>query len=315
MISYHNYPISHFCWLSSSYNDQQQGLVKDFYEPESLAELTELCRQLYKEDNEFLVIGHTSNLYFTPNCRINTVVSTRKCNSFEINDNSIWCECGVSVMKLSKMMCLRGIAGFEGLVDLPGTVASSIYGNSSAFYCSINERLIECEVLLQDGSIMKLTKEQLQLSDRDSALKRGTINGVILSAMLKKEISSSEQLCQTAKLNSKMRSDSLPGPAHNLGSIFRNDRKRTLLGTAIQAITKLYSIILKKENKYSSEEIRKKRLKLSMLLLGARDLEPYVFSWNLYIWKDYNAHNMFQKFVKKHNKIYKNSSLEIEVIE
>lgn len=314
MINKHGLHISQVSWLSSSYDRRNgDGIINTFYEPESLDELKCLCQDLYAQRKDFLVIGHTSNMYFTPGCELETVVSTRKCTKYEIQDDFIYCECGVHVMKLSQQMCEAGVAGFDGLVDLPGTVASSIYGNSSAFGCSINDLLVKCEILLSDGSIKEFSPRDLELGMRSSALKRGEIKGVVLSALLKKVRGDREILCENARNNRQMRNDSLPGPAYNLGSVFRYSDKRTIFGEAIHVITKVYSVFLKIRHD-SPEQIRKKRLYLSMALVGARDLKPYVFSWNLYMWTDTNAHKLFPKFIKKHNLLYKNDSLEIEII-
>jgi UDP-N-acetylmuramate dehydrogenase len=113
-----------------------------FYEPESKEELTSLCRDLYKRKEDFLIIGHTSNIYFTPDYHANIIVSTRKVKDINISDDSINVDCGVSVRSLSRRMVDLGIKGFYGLIDLPGTVGAAVYGNASCFNCSITKLLI-----------------------------------------------------------------------------------------------------------------------------------------------------------------------------
>lgn len=306
--------ISQISWLSLSYDKKDSsGIINTFYEPESIEELKNLCQNLYAQKKDFLVIGHTSNLYFAPDCMVDIVVSTRRCTRYEMRDDSIYCECGVHVMKLSQQMCEEGVAGFDGLIDLPGTVASSIYGNSSAFGCSINSLLIKCEILLSDGTVKEFFPEDLKFTTRASALKNGEIKGVILSAVLRKTMGDEKTLCESARINRQMRKDALPGPAYNLGSIFRYSDKRTLVGNFVKYATKIYATVLKYMH-YSQDDIQKKRLHFSIVLMGARELEPYIYGWNLYMWKDVAAHKFFPIFLKKHNKIFKNDSLEIEII-
>ena len=54
---------------------------------------------------------------------------------------------GVTVPEMIK----AGYVGFEGLTDLPGTIAGAVYGNSGCRHCSINELVTDIELLTDDG--------------------------------------------------------------------------------------------------------------------------------------------------------------------
>lgn len=173
MIIHEDVPIYSICWLSHA----KGGMIGTFYEPETKQELVDLCRSLFMSGQKFDIIGHTSNTYYMPDYHVDVMVSTRKVNSVKIEDDSIVCDCGTSVRKLSRQMVDEGFKGFEGLIDLPGTVASSVYGNCSCYGCSINSMLMQVELLCPDGRIVTKSADEMKFSPRSSALKRGEWGG------------------------------------------------------------------------------------------------------------------------------------------
>ena len=115
-----------------------------------------------------------------------------------------------------------------------------------------------------------------------------------------------------AEKNHHSRKVSQPSPKDNLGSIYANAKKKTLFGYIVNGIAKglalLYGFTGKKK-----KQIRDKQREIVLCILQARDLVPYVYGWNRYIWKDELAHTLFWKFDKIHRLLYKSSEFEIEI--
>ena len=182
MITKHNVPIYSICWL----NHAEGGMIGTFYEPETKWELIDLCQSLYKEGKRFDLIGYTSNRYFLPSYNSEVMVSTRKVRNVHYSEDLIIADCGVSVSTLARKMVNEGVKGFEGLIDLPGTVAASVYGNASCYNCSVNALLDSFELLRPDGGIVWMKPEDLKLSKRSSAMKRGEWGGNSLCCFTKR---------------------------------------------------------------------------------------------------------------------------------
>lgn len=307
MIIRNNISVYDICWL----NHAQGGVIGSFYEPENIDELRNICSTLYQEDKYFDLIGYTSNIYFLPDYSVANMVSTRKCKKIVEGTDYIVCDCGVSVARLSRQMVEKGIKGFEGLIDLPGTVGAAVYGNASCYGCSINSLLISFDLLKPDGGIETLYPDVLKLSKRSSALKRHELKGVILSVKLKKEQGDAILLKELAVKNHHSRKVSQPSPKDNLGSIYASKQEKTLVGFIVKGIAKSLGIVygLNKER----QQIRDKQKEIELTLLHARDLLPYVYGWNRYIWKDELAHTLFWKFDRIHRLLYKDNEFEIEV--
>ncbi len=306
MIVKYEIPVYQISWL----NYAEGGLIETYYEPESIEELKNIVRSLYREGKSFDIVGHTSNIYFLPDYSTDILISTRRIKNFVINEDSITADCGVGVRWLACQMVDEGVSGFEGLIDLPGTVAAAVYGNASCYDCSINSLLISFEVLRQNGEIETLYPADLKLSRRSSSFKRGEQKGIILSVKLRKEYGSKEEIRLKASQNHQKRKTTQPPAQNNLGSIYRDSEGWSPYGKVLKNFVALYDLFCRVTH------IRKNGVdKKSVLLrlIGATDLKPYIYSWNRFIWKDADAHRLFWKFHHKHQKLFKNSDFEIEI--
>lgn len=303
-----NIPIYSICWL----NHAQGGMIGTFYEPETREELVDLCRFLYKEKKPFDLIGHTSNIYFLPNYSVDIMVSTRRLKNVQYKDDLIIADCGANVKVLAHAMVNDGIKGFEGLIDLPGTIAAAVYGNASCYECSINDMLVSVEFLKDDGDIVTLKPEDLKFTKRSSAIKRGEIKGVILSVTLHKENGDAKILKEQAEKNHRNRVLTQPGPKDNIGTIYAHtdgySRKSYLVRLLVRLFVFIYRFIQK-------DKARVKRAGIDAILLmyNAKELKPYVYNWNRYIWKDEQSHELFWKFHEIHKKLFNKSDFEIEI--
>lgn len=306
MIIKHNVRIYDICWL----NHAQGGMIGTFYEPETKEELIDICRSLYKDGKQFDLIGHTSNIYFLPSYSVDIMVSTRKVKKVEYKDNLIIADCGANMKALAHAMVDEGVKGFEGLIDLPGTVAAAVYGNASCYKCSVNNMLVSVEFLKENGTIITLKPEELKFTKRSSALKRGEIKGVILSVTLRKEYGDAELLKKLAEQNHNKRLLTQPGPKDNLGSIYAVTEGYKHSSLVIRMLASLICLPIRLTHK---EKYSKAKLNTILRMYNAADLRPYVYGWNRYIWKDDKSHDFFWKFHKIHQKIFNESDFEIEI--
>jgi UDP-N-acetylenolpyruvoylglucosamine reductase len=206
----------------------------------------------------------------------------------------------------------KGIKGFEGLIDLPGTVGAAVYGNASCYGCSINSLLISFELLKPNGDIVTVHPNDLKLSKRSSALKRHEIEGIILSVKLRKEQGDVTLLKNLAEKNHHTRKVTQPSPKDNLGSIYASKQTKTPIGFIVLGIAKVIGLLYGITGK-NKKQIRDKQKEIVLTLLQARDLLPYVYGWNRYIWKDELAHTLFWKFDEIHRLLYKDNEFEIEI--
>lgn len=308
MIERHAVPIKSIAWVAPT----DAGVIDTFYEPESIEELTELCRLFYQQKLPFDIIGHTSNILYTSGYHVERMVSTRKLTQYEIQENGIVCSCGAHVRTLAAEAVKAGIKGFEGLIDLPGTVAAALYGNAGCFQCSVSELLMEATVLTPDGMELHVEPEWFHFTKRSSVLKRHERDAIILSATLRMEKGDASLLQQQAKENHLKRRATQPGPKNSLGSVFSNSGEATDLKKQIDEQIREFETRLIHEQA-DIKTLREETTHRALSLLGCGYLQPYVRAWNWYQWNDDEAHRLFWNYVQQHRRMFTRSDFEIEI--
>lgn len=303
MIVKHNIKTSSISWLRNSYdNDSSTGIINNYYIPENMEELRELCVRLQKKNLAYRVIGHTSNIYFLPDTNIPNLISTKRINKWNIEGNILSCECGTNVKSLARAMVDSGMDGFAGLIDLPGTIGGAIYGNASVGNYSISQMLKSIIILNSEGIIEEMSYNDMDFQFRSSCLKRKEMKGIILSCTLQLKRGDVKEQKRIAEEVHKWRIENQPGPLNNLGTTaLLNDL--TCFGYVVALSTKLLDYLHKNQL----------RNKIILRLAGASILHPYLFGFNRFIWKDSKAHELFETYLKFINRMYRNPKLEIEV--
>jgi UDP-N-acetylmuramate dehydrogenase len=291
------------------------GIAQYYIIPSNLNEFRIVCSFFNMNYIFYEIVGATSNLYFLNNYNPDIVISTVKLKEIEETPDMLICDCGTNVANLAKKMIYEGVKGFEGLIDLPGTVGSSVYNNSSCYECSITEMLIKIEFLQNDNKIDILYPEDLGFTLRSSSLKRKEKKGVILRVYLKKEYRiSPQQLIAIAENNHRHRKTTQEGSVNNLGSCFNYLKRNGFIYIILRVISFLCKIIaiLLSINKERQEQIKRY---IYFSLLGYSSILPYISrkSINCFIWRDDNADVAFLKYKEWMKKVYKTEHLEIEI--
>ena len=225
-------------WLANTYDQSSsQGIIANYYLPETMEEMTELCRDLYDRKEKFYVVGSTSNIYIRPNTNIEHLISVKLLHQFYVEDDFMYCECGASVKQIVRKMVKDGMKGYSCMIDLPGTVGGAIYGNASVSTDSIVQQLVDVKILLKDGVIKTFTPEELNFSFRSSSLKRKELNGIILSCRLKRIKGDQKKIEDEAQMVHAWRKANQPGAARNLGTTsLLSITNRTLLGMTLRGL-------------------------------------------------------------------------------
>lgn len=291
------------------------GMCDVFISPLDCKQLLSVVRYLYSNQIKFQLLGHTSNVYILNTTNIPIVVSTQKCNKYELIDNKIICESGVSVIRISNDLIKQGISGFEYLTGLPGTIGGAIYNNSSCKNNSISQLLLSAEVLLEDGRLVTLTPEDMQFKFRTSIFKEGRLHGVIISAVLRMKSDDSIKLLKVANQNKEDRKRVIEGHAKNLGCTVNRCFINGKMPLRYYIPYKIYLITLKVLG-YNLMERRTKGKNFLCNISGFKNVAPYISNLNpiIFIWKDNGADDIFPFYLDFMKKVYKTDKVEIEII-
>lgn len=291
------------------------GTCDLFISPSNSEQLLCIVKYLYANNIKFLLLGHTSNIYIRNSSNVSIVVSTKKCSKYELKNDTIVCEPGAGVIRIAKDMIQQGVAGFEYLTGLPGTVGAAIYNNSSCKSNSISQLLVSAEVLLEDGQLITMTPEDMQFRFRTSIFKDGKLRGVITKAILKVEYGDVAKLQEIAKNNDEERSRILAGYTQNLGCTVNRCFINGSMPFFYRFLTRIYAGLLRLM-RVSSVKKMKKQKDFLCTISGYKTVAPYISDVNpiIFIWKDEKADKVFPLYLEFMAKIYKTDKVEIEII-
>lgn len=134
---------------------------------------------------------------------------------------TVQAESGANLGGVARQVCLRGLSGLEWAATIPGTVGGAVYGNAGAHGSDMNSNLVLAEILHRTQGKQTWDCAQMQYSYRSSALKRSPGEAVILSARLKLNQSTQEEVqARMDEFNARRRRSQPPGAS--LGSMFKN---------------------------------------------------------------------------------------------
>jgi hypothetical protein len=232
----------------------------------------------------------------------------------QVDEHTLRCECGAHISQLSKHCVEKGFIGYEGLINLPGTIGGAIVNNAGCYKCGIEKILKSIDLLTPQGKIINIPKEQLGYTFRNSSLKNGKLKGIILYAYL--DISNkgdAENLKKIAADNTHNRNITQEPPNNNLGSTVNCFyRKRNLKNTVIKIIYILASTIVKDPCR-----IFKLTKNLTLTLYGKKHLYKYISDKKIecFLWKDADADKYFKDYIALIDAIYSSYNIEIEIKE
>ena len=295
------------------------GKTQYYVSPATEKELVVCVRYLYQQELPFKVIGHTSNLYFLNESEFFCIVSTKKIRDYQEKGDCFECSCGTPIAPLAKYAVENGIeGGYQGFVDLPGTVASAIVNNSSCYDCYVSDLLIDARVLMYNGEIRTVKYPDFEYSDRSSAFKQQKLRGVILSVRLKCQKSDNKGYIQSeAQKCSDIRKRYQEPPARNLGSIFPS-----YVTIAFYAHLPFIPKTLIRANRLLCRIVHcvPSQRVVKNILLGyypeIRPIKQYISDKNVgcFVWRDANADEAFNVYRKWYCGIAGNNDTEIEVL-
>lgn len=137
--------------------------------PTSVPFLSQLIGAVNEHGLPLLVIGKGSNLLVNDNGFRGVVINTCRLDKIELQDeNTIVCQCGVSLAKLCRFALDNSLGGLEFAYGIPGSAGGAAYMNAGAYGGEMKDVLVECTHILPDGTIGTFHTSELRLGYRKS---------------------------------------------------------------------------------------------------------------------------------------------------
>ncbi len=138
--------------------------------PKDTDQLTEAVRYCREENIRYIIIGNASNTVFTDGGFDGCVIFTGELVQISTQGCRITASCGVSLNQLSRTALEKGLSGLEFAYGIPGTVGGGIYMNAGAYGGQLSDVFEKAVCLDSNGNTVEVTKEDMRLGYRTSAL-------------------------------------------------------------------------------------------------------------------------------------------------
>ena len=195
------------------------GPAEIYAEPESPAEAGRIIRQAAEESRRVLVLGSGSNILVSDKGFSGLVVATRRLNRISVSGSSIFAESGVSLAVLLNLAVRQGLAGFEFLAGIPGTVGGALLMNAGTADQAISEKTGTVAVLDRGFNELTLDSGRVKSGYRFSSLSDYSL---ILSAVLNGSPGQPRDIkCRIAEIM-RQRLAKQPYGCPSAGSVFKN---------------------------------------------------------------------------------------------
>ena len=128
------------------------------------------------------VIGNGSNLLVKDGGIRGVVIKLLDVKNIEVNGEELVAECGAMLKDVSKVALENSLTGIEFACGIPGSIGGAVFMNAGAYNGEMSHVIKEAEVIDNEGNIITLSKDELELGYRSSKVMKAGY--VVLSATL-----------------------------------------------------------------------------------------------------------------------------------
>ncbi len=158
------------------------GNADVFARPDSIEKFTKALSIAKEEDVRFFVLGRGSNLLFSDEGFRGVIISTENLKNITVKDNTIVCDCGVTLTLLSQKARDASLAGLSFAYGIPGFVGGAVYMNAGAYGGQISDVLVKSTYYdIESGETGVFVGDEHKFGYRESVYKEDQ-NKIILSA-------------------------------------------------------------------------------------------------------------------------------------
>ena len=196
------------------------GPAQYYVTPESVTQIQEvvsLCRDM---NIPLHVIGNGSNILVGDDGVDGVVLALfNTFSDYEIKDNVITAQAGMSLIKLAVIALREGLTGLEFASGIPGSVGGAVYMHAGAYDGQMKDVVTSVTVLDEAGNIRILGRDELDMGYRTSAVAKH--NMIVLQVIIELKTGDKEQIKDRMNQLSELRKQKQPLEYPSAGSTFK----------------------------------------------------------------------------------------------
>ena len=196
------------------------GPAQYYVTPESVTQIQEVVSLCKDKNIPLHVIGNGSNILVGDDGVDGVVLALfNTFSDYEIKDNVITAQAGMSLIKLAVIALREGLTGLEFASGIPGSVGGAVYMNAGAYDGQMKDVVTSVTVLEEAGNIRILGRDELDMGYRTSAVAKH--NMIVLQVIIELKAGDKEQIKDRMNQLSELRKQKQPLEYPSAGSTFK----------------------------------------------------------------------------------------------
>ena len=196
------------------------GPAQYYVTPESVTQIQEVVSLCKDKNIPLHVIGNGSNILVGDDGVDGVVLALfNTFSDYEIKDNMITAQAGMSLIKLAVIALREGLTGLEFASGIPGSVGGAVYMNAGAYDGQMKDVVTSVTVLDEAGNIRILGRDELDMGYRTSTVAKH--NMIVLQVLIELKAGNKEQIKDRMNQLSELRKQKQPLEYPSAGSTFK----------------------------------------------------------------------------------------------
>lgn len=183
---------------------------------ENVNKIMNLCKA---NNINYYIVGNGSNLLIKDGGIRGVVIKLSKLNKITIDGENIIAQGGASIGTVSLKSRDESLTGLEFACGIPGTIGGAVAMNAGAYNGEIADVIESVLVMDNNGQILRLNKEELELGYRTSAILKH--NYIVLEANFKLQKGDHEKIATRISDLMRRRREKQPLEYPSAGSTFK----------------------------------------------------------------------------------------------
>ena len=187
--------------------------------PKSVEEVQTLVAYANDHQLPLTVLGNASNLIVRDGGIEGLTLILTRMNKISVTGNRVTAEAGAAYIETTIAARDHSLTGLEFAAGIPGSIGGAIFMNAGAYGGETKEVVESATVLLPDGTVKRLTNEELDFGYRHSSVQDN--HGVVLAATFSLQPGDHDEIAAKMDELNARRAAKQPLDLPSCGSVFK----------------------------------------------------------------------------------------------
>lgn len=187
--------------------------------PKNVEEVQTLVAYANDHQLPLTVLGNASNLIVRDGGIEGLTLILTRMNTISVTGNRVTAQAGAAYIETTIAARDHSLTGLEFAAGIPGSIGGAIFMNAGAYGGETKEVVESATVLLHDGTIKRLTNEELDFGYRHSSVQDN--HGVVLAATFSLQPGDHDEIAAKMDELNARRAAKQPLDLPSCGSVFK----------------------------------------------------------------------------------------------